>query len=425
MWKKFLGIICLSIQIILFANCSGDNGLLPDMPSAVETQNQYSIPVSEALNIADAFMSNIEGETRAIRMVSKIEVKTSSKTRSLSNGADTLLYLINYSDNAGFALVSADRRLPAIYAISDEGHFEFADTLQNPGLNIFMQSVDERIERTISQQSNAPIVVIPPTKDYYDQFRGVYDVIKPQLTQEMSILNQYSPFNKYCFYKGVQKETGCVPVAFAALMSFYKWPQQCEGYNLPWNDMCEDSSHDAIARLISLLWGYDYLRIGFDNVPVSEFEAGTTPDRYIPTLTKLGFNVRDGFLPFDAEEIYQFMMRGGERYGTPVLARGNTKVGNSYPGHAWVIDGAMKQHGIEILGPGMDGKPQYYPNYPMYLLHCVWGWGGINNGFFNFDDGSIGGNPDEYGEFDSHTPANHPYNFTKNLQYIGKLIKVQ
>ncbi|MBO4964807.1 MAG: C10 family peptidase [Muribaculaceae bacterium] len=394
------------------------------MPSAVETQNQYSIPVSEALNIADAFMSNIEGETRATRMVSKIEVKTSSKTRSLTNGADTLLYLINYSDNAGFALVSADRRLPAIYAISDEGHFEFADTLQNPGLSFFMKTVDNSISYSMDNWSD---VIIPDSvnwnKGYYDQFKNVYDMYTPKLKPAMSKISQNYPFNNYCFWKGKKKVAGCAPVGVATLMSFFQWPESYKGYEIPWDEIREVENNLAMAKVIYMLWGPENLNVypQYENNVFIGMAAATS--RLVPTLQNMGYIVQDGLKSFDSDEVIEVLRRGIDTpaAGTPVLARGTTKVNNKPVGHVWVIDGAMWQHGRigdGTVDPGIGWTPQFRPNMPMTLFHCVWGWGGAHNGFFNFDANVLGGNPDFLGENDEASESSS-YVFDTQLQYIG------
>lgn len=52
----------------------------------------------------------------------------------------------------------------------------------------------------------------------------------------------------------------------------------------------------------------------------------------------------------------------------------------------------------------------------MCLFHCVWGWGGSNNGFFNFDSNVMGGNADYFGEYDNNSSTTHVF---YDLKYIG------
>ena len=43
-------------------------------------------------------------------------------------------------------------------------------------------------------------------------------------------------------------------------------------------------------------------------------------------------------------------------------------------GHAWVIDGYKKRKYVSSSG---------HVDKRQYLVHCNWGWGGCNNGYFS------------------------------------------
>ncbi|MBO4965697.1 MAG: C10 family peptidase, partial [Muribaculaceae bacterium] len=381
--------------------------------------------------IADAFMCNIDKGTRTERTISKVEVKTSRATRS-GIGADTLLYLINYADNNGFALVSADKRLPAIYAISDEGHFEFADTLQNNGLAFFMKTVDNSINYSMEQQAD---IIVPNdsvhwNKNYYDQFKFTYNVIQPKLKRHMSRISQGAPFNKYCIEFKIQRPTGCAPIAVAALMSFYRWPESYKGHQYPWDEIVEGQNYDAIARLIYDLWDKDNLFISAEYDRTTGEFLGMAPENklcLINAFQHMGYIVKEGqnaLKSFNKDDMIEVLRRGYDNppVGTPILARGIEHInGKDKGGHVWVIDGAMWQHGKigdGITAPGIGSEPHYNPNMPMCLFHCVWGWGGSQNGFFNFDNNAIGGDPDFYGEYDS-TEKGKSHLINLDLEYIG------
>ncbi|MBO4965700.1 MAG: C10 family peptidase [Muribaculaceae bacterium] len=428
MRKTVMAIACLAFQAVFLTGCSSDNTLLPEVSETKKIANEYSIPLSDAVKIADAFMCNIDKGTRTERTISKVEVKTSRATRS-GIGADTLLYLINYADNNGFALVAADKRLPAIYAISDEGHFEFADTLQNDGLAFFMKTVQGSINNSIEKTSS----VIPGgssnwPQDYYKQFKWYYDLYTPKLKNAMSIISQGKPYNKYCIYNNDTIFAGCAPVAIATLMSFYKWPEEYHGYKIKWDEIVSGENKDAMARVIRFLWNPDNLNVSIHTDSKGVVNASALAIRFAPTLRNMGYEVLDGLKPFNADEVLEVLRRGADTpaVGTPVLARGTTLDENGKEvGHAWVIDGAMWQHGhFGDLPPSItDPEPHYNPNIPMCLFHCVWGWGGSNNGFFNFDSNVLGGTPDYYGEYDNKDPKTTQVFY--DLKYIGYIKRQQ
>lgn len=73
------------------------------------------------------------------RKVKNVEiVGPDIKSRSaIDNGVNSSLYIINYEDERGFAVVSSDKRLQPIYAVSDSGSLNIRDTLANKGLSVF------------------------------------------------------------------------------------------------------------------------------------------------------------------------------------------------------------------------------------------------------------------------------------------------
>ena len=101
-----------AVALVLTA-CNSEEPITP--PNQVNDAmgaNPYRVSLTDALKNADALLGELgEGETTrsAERKVESVEYYSRPGTRSL--GGDTLLYLVNYTDDAGFALLSADSRL--------------------------------------------------------------------------------------------------------------------------------------------------------------------------------------------------------------------------------------------------------------------------------------------------------------------------
>ena len=149
-----------AVALVLTA-CSSEEPITP--PNQVNDAmgaNPYRVSLTDALKNADALLGELgEGETTrsAERKVESVEYYSRPGTRAL--GGDTLLYLVNYADDAGFALLSADSRLRPIYAISDEGSMSFSDTTYNKGLALFARGVEAELASLPSIQ--LPIDSLP------------------------------------------------------------------------------------------------------------------------------------------------------------------------------------------------------------------------------------------------------------------------
>ena len=100
---------------------------------------KHVIPVSEASEIALKAPEMFAGESTRTkdlipRTIESIGVygRTNSSLRSANASEDTLVYVFNYEDNRGFAIVAADDRIPTqILAYVDEGVLE--NEVENPG----------------------------------------------------------------------------------------------------------------------------------------------------------------------------------------------------------------------------------------------------------------------------------------------------
>lgn len=113
--------------------CSAEDDLTVSQKSeSPKPANKFRISLEDASNRAESIINLIEKErhtrSNGKRTIRSVDYYINPSTRG-GESIDTLLYLINYGDEQGFALVSADERLDPVYAISDEGHLNFSDTI--------------------------------------------------------------------------------------------------------------------------------------------------------------------------------------------------------------------------------------------------------------------------------------------------------
>lgn len=151
MKKIFYSFMVLACVII--TACTSEDSLNPPEPTAVRNANK--VTVREALSRADGYFNafNKQTGTRSSvsgRKVKSIEaVRSQATTRSYgSDIPDTLYYIINYADDSGFAVMSADKRTVPLYAISEDGRFDLNDTVYNKGLALFVHGMENDILAT-------------------------------------------------------------------------------------------------------------------------------------------------------------------------------------------------------------------------------------------------------------------------------------
>ncbi len=94
-------------------------------------------------------------------------------TTTMGRSSNPIMYAVNYENNLGFALVSANRNAPEVIAIIEEGNYDDVVAANIPGFNIFM-------------------------KDATNYLNGIgdFDIIEPggeKTVYETQILDTYGP----------------------------------------------------------------------------------------------------------------------------------------------------------------------------------------------------------------------------------------
>ena len=115
--------------------------------TAEESANNVSTIRSfdEALQIAQSSISLVDGtgQTRS-GSPRKIDLnnwkifENDLKTRANSNSNDTLMYVFNFEDNQGFAIVSASKETEGLIAVTESGSYDPSTSSNIDGFNIYM-----------------------------------------------------------------------------------------------------------------------------------------------------------------------------------------------------------------------------------------------------------------------------------------------
>ncbi len=347
----------------LLFSCSY-NEPIPDMH---DNMNPTSITVEglrtpdEAIAIAENALNLIsdvsaphsrKGSIRKVDYTLQAKVIGSRIQKSRTATADTLMYVINYTDSMGFALVSALRNTPELLAVTISGSYDSAVPVDNPGFNMYM-------ERTTNYLS---YMATQPQSSASGGDRFILDPRKPMPLDSIAVdtLWTNNTPNRVKVYWGQEgwfgddcpnKKAGCSNTAVAMLMTHFRKPQSLqltyEEYkdtrpfitldwdeltkhysfqSYPW-DYCNNPSYPIHKRISQLC-----RELGHRSN--SSYNPGETPTPIANTMSVLrsfGYNVRR----------FEWAFRGIEEdlsSQTILLMYGTNS--NTNKAHMWLCDAA-------------------------------------------------------------------------------------
>lgn len=362
--------------LVYLSGCQEDIGTFDTHPN-----NNTNLGIQKIINNATEFIGSLNpSNTRSSsRIVGKIKAITTNdlfeKPCGRSSVSDTLLYLINYKENKGFALMGANSKLHRIYAISDEGNLHFSDTIENKGLAMFFDGIKYEIQNRLSNDSEPHKEI--PDKDMYYKIESDRK-ISPMLWPEVTKWSQSSPYNKYCFTSnGEQAAVGCAAVAVAQVMSRFNCPTKIDDQKLPWRTMKKGTSNNSVALLMAKLGESYLLEMDYG---IKESSAYTS--KFDRTFTQLGYKSTSGFSTYKEADLLEWLegTKPFSPFPSPVIVFGYGKQTNNIyeNGHFWVIDGYIRNK----IYLSYNNEYYYFGDYDTTLLHCIWGWGGMCNGYY-------------------------------------------
>lgn len=309
---------------------------------------------------------------------------------------DTLLYILNFGEEQGFAIVSANKDLfgDMIFAIADSGSISLADFLQTTHsqddgedyeqdptttiagiINNYMEDCIDIDDLThLKKNPNTPY----PEYLYkgYTYKYGEWNTngkINPRIKIK---IGQGYPYNKYCFTAtGEQAVSGCVAIALVQLMSANKYPTRIGNMNVDWDKLCAEyktnvTQQDILAKIIA--------EIGKECNMTYGVNASSSNINYAKECLAIysrysNLNIIDNPELPSIESMLTKLQ--------PVHIRGNAKDGTG--GHAWTIDGWLSQErNVQVY---LDNTLEKTYTENRKLVHCVFGWNGTCDGYYNLN----------------------------------------
>lgn len=412
MKTKLISIFALAIMV---ASCSNQELIDSDFQQPAPKQTSSIRSYEEALQIAQASIQMVDGQTQtratSPRKISLSDSKVclgGSITRS-ETGNDTLMYVFNFEDNQGFAVVSANRATEGLIAITESGYYNPDEQSEIDGFNYYMEMAKEYI-RNMRGSGLDPI--IPEGRD---SFAIGHSYVGPYVTVNWGYSH---PEGEFC-PNGI---CGCSNTAAAQIMSYYECPSTTPitydnrdvNYQVfDWaqmkahqtghirnSNLCSsDDAHTSIARLcrqLGYIAGSNYSKPNSTSTPLT----GT-----ISAFQFFGY-ITNSWIPYSNASIKDTL-----DVGCPMLICGWDYNLQNVAGHVWVMDGyheiANLHYWITRPYVGSDEEVAYLVDTTYsYLYHFNWGWYGENNGYFSYNVFNT-----ELGEYDEiHQTKNYNFN---------------
>jgi hypothetical protein len=390
----------------------------------VISQEDAIVELNAVLSIIDSQKGNQGLRSGKQRTIKNVEIlRTQVSLRSDIVGMDTLLYLVNFNDNEGFAVLAADSRIPeTVLAVIDQGNItpqDFVEGDYHPynnsvdyieGFNLYNKDADDYYVAS----EPPPYTMLVHYAQYGRDDNGlsggavINEYVAPMLT---TVWHQNSPFNNQCPAKGSgHAPAGCVPIALAQIVAYHEYPQNFSfnGYSVNWTgvkNICNTTNYDGsgtpydsitVAQMVSFIgswcntlytedWSFamptsaeDFLEQIYDNV---DLDWGYEEDKIIDMLKK----------------------------GNPVFI---SAVSGLVSGHAWVIDGYIGRSTAIYTTDDLGRRIVTIAPSP-YLVHCNWGWkNGNANGYYYSGIFNTKNGPDEFGANDHTYSSYNDYNPT-------------
>lgn len=410
----------LFLSVVIFSCTAETDFIYHENANVISKSNKRNLDeaIKVAQNAATLFKHSSRSEGNRMIDMENIQYLCSNEN-SRSSKRDTILYVINYTDNNGFAVVSANTSTTDLIAVTEKGSYKptSESTHDNSGIDLFMDMAEYYVSTTVVHELESP------KSDVIKELIEVIDTtdvwIEPKLTTHWGQTGYEGTFAP----NGI---SGCVNTALAQIMAHYEYPVQLNltydyapisVLNLDWPeikkykgvyyDMASNSAHEAIGYLLRQL----------GELTDSNYESpdGTfsTSEAALTVLSELGYTVSSNLVNYETRNFYSALNNGKLIYmsGFQMSNNGETL------GHAWVVDGYFERelHYLvwtkDINSPIRELLDESY-TYKRYN-HINWGWDGDSNGYF-LDDVFNAADAVQYDRIYNFMN----YNFTINLKYF-------
>ena len=416
---------CLSLFAIVACN-EIDRDYSVNVDNSVKS-SVYRISEKEALEFLKIAYPGLSSETKS-HDYDRLEIKeifpvvNDIRTKSSGDVSDTLLYVVNFKDDNGFAILSADRRIPTeVLMTGSDGNIsgwgntgDISDTLQYGGMiggdgNDFDPYEDfydeEEDEYCVGGEPNPSQVLLDLVKDYAayrmtlsdlntendhfikdpngdmdgDWFYPVdvtCDTILMIPSMIKGLWHQSPPFNNECpgkIFASGNVPAGCVPIAIASIMTYNAYPTNFSynGIKMDWEQMSSKTNiwndGSEVSRMVAAL--VSAIRVKTNAIYTNDWTF-VWPKNAASALKSWGYDNVKRIKYYNEDIIIESL-----KEDKPVFIAGTDK--DPFNGHAWVIDGYSRIYKRYRMKSGVTGEISEPKSTISNMLHCKTGWGTI------------------------------------------------
>ena len=398
--KKLLA----SLFILSFCLFSCTEKTLTDqIVSKRENSHYLSIEKAkqEVEDILSARALTRSGYFEPTRKIASVWTAKNPTTRSGLDPDQQEVYIMNFADSAGFAIVSSDNRI-GLLGLALRGSLNEGDVIEDPGFGMTLLNMDGLL-----RSEPLDTTEVEDEQEYWDAY-GEWEntFYEPTYGYSQVDWHQDYPYREFCYTAaGDSAAVGCVPVAVAQLMSIYKYPTSYQQYWFNWDAMIANPLYvdpigeHTVARLMYLLGTSDNL-----DVTYGVDDSGADFLNIPRTLENFGYTSGGTVAAYSTYSVKNELIAG-----YPVLINGFsfktttittelfgliTHINYSYSGgHAWLGHGLLVRSrpiyhycGEELLSTDYENE---------YFIRCNFGEndtgkdGYYQSGIFNYNFGWV------------------------------------
>lgn len=415
--KALIGVSFL-LSIIILCGCEKNQALEePVTPKGGEnSQNSYVLRsytvTPEAVTKQAMALISILDDNSLRSAERTIESVTPISGQGLRSGdenetATPIAYLVNFSNDSGYAVLSADSRLEPVWMISKQGNLSIEEEPNNPTALMLMKQVElaynvnryEFIDHLEPGGGFTPVYppVYPPRRSTHIEY-GAWEHIPGEKYEALIPVvwgQSEEPYNLY-IPKNLSKHAGCVTAAVAQIMAFHSYPRY---YN--WSEMLKHHPLSAPNRDYPNAYrqiGQLYKDLGISLKVKYAPDGSSAYDKDVPkTFEHFGYTRKGTLSDFSFSSVQNELKReNGKGYPVYMSASDKMKVKYKYflwwhwkdisfeSGHAFVIDGISKARRLVREIEDQTGKEISRHYETIDLLHANLGWNNSRyNGYYN------------------------------------------
>ncbi|MBR2115508.1 MAG: C10 family peptidase [Alistipes sp.] len=364
---------------LLLLSCSTNHD---EVVVSVKQNPTTKITKEQALKNLYGELKIIDAETRAggeARKVKSIKSLEGAKTRSGNALDNDLLYIVEFEEGQGSAVLAADNRLEPVIAVLDSDVMTAEDFASDDMDDIGAQMASMIEDYATFASIITPIPLLPaPGHSVRDTIYRVH--VHPLLTTKWG---RNYPYNGLSIDEADSYDLPTNMVACAQILKYYNGPSVINNTNINWSllSFVENkgrllnftSAYSEVAKLMSLLVDMD----------MSSYSI----------LQSLGYDVEFVSVPeevlLDTDGLNIIKESITEHRPVIMSATVNEMMG---PYHAWVVDGCLDYtaryiRAVERIGNIETGETivEYITQETEYnKLHCNFGEDGKFDGYYTY-----------------------------------------